>query len=106
MFVALVSQRSTAAPPKPRCATQSPSPCATQSQWRRPLGRLFVEVGVWAAEEMLAELFELCGCLLDLLGAGIAERGQKSVVFFEQEAGILLDDCNLGASLVAGGRHQ
>jgi len=78
---------------------------ATQSPWRRPLGRLFVGVGLWVAEEILAELFELCGCLLDLLGAGIAERRQKSVVFFEQQAGILFDDCNLGASLVAGGRH-
>ena|ERR1022692_1076587 len=35
------------------------------------LGRFFVDVGLWA-EEILAELFELCGCLLDLLGAGIA----------------------------------
>src|SRR5580704_13892007 len=72
----------------------------------RPLGGLFLDVGLWAAEEMLAELFELRGCLLDLLGAGIAERGQESVVFFEQEAGILFDDCNLGASLVGGGGHQ
>src|SRR5580698_2468933 len=72
----------------------------------RLLGRLFLDVGLWAAEEMLAELFELGGCLLDLLGAGIAERGQESVVFFEQEAGILFDGGNLGASLVGGGRHQ
>src|SRR5580704_5848885 len=81
-------------------------PAPAKNPCCRSLGRLFLDVGIWVGEEMLAELFELGGCLLDLLGAGIAERGQESVVFFEQEAGILFDDCNLGASLVGGGGHQ